>query len=80
MPEDSHENNNSVNEPNAEYNKQIHVFNSFEEAELHQLKMIIKQKPVDRVKDVVQLILRMYQVNPEIKEINSDRNIIIDKE
>jgi len=79
MPEDNSDNKNSVNEPNLNYDKQIHVFHSFEEAELHQLKLVINQKPVDRVKEVVQLILRIYKINHAVKEINSDRDIIIDK-
>ena len=73
-------NNDSVNELNLEYNRKIHVFHSFEEQEIHNLKITAAQNPIERVKNTVQLILRMYQMNPIKKNPKNEYKIFIDRE
>jgi len=51
---------NNVNESNSTYKKQIHLFSSFEEADIHHRIQVQKQNPVDRIKETVDLILRVY--------------------
>ena len=72
-------NNDTVNEPNLEYNRKIHIFNSFEEQEMHRLKEIANENPIERVKKTVKLILRVYEMNPSKKNLESDKIIYIDK-
>lgn len=67
--------NQKVNEPAAVYKKNsIRFFNSFEEQEEERIKFIVAQNPVDRIKETVQLILRIYP-----KKENTSR-IYIDKQ
>lgn len=43
----------------------IHVFNSLEDAKEKEIQDIIKQSPVDRLRQTVELILRVYHVSRE---------------
>lgn len=48
--------------PNKRKNN-IHIFNSFEAAKEKEIQDIIKQSPVDRLRQTVELILRVYKVS-----------------
>jgi len=41
----------------------IRIFKSFEEAKETEVQDIIKQSPIDRLRDTVELILRVHQVS-----------------
>ena len=43
----------------------IRIFNSFEEAKETEIRDIIKQSPIDRLRHTVELILRVHQVSRE---------------
>lgn len=43
----------------------IRIFNSFEESKETEIKDIIKQSPIDRLRHTVELILRVHQVSRE---------------
>lgn len=43
----------------------IYIFNSFEAAKEKEINDIIKQSPVDRLRQTVELILRVYKVSRE---------------
>jgi hypothetical protein len=56
----------------------IHVFNSFEAAKEKEIQDIIKQSPVDRLRQTVELILRAYNVSREdLKNRTATRRIRI---
>nr|WP_294873216.1 hypothetical protein [uncultured Pedobacter sp.] len=56
----------------------IHVFNSFEAAKEKEIQDIIKQSPVDRLRQTVELILRVYHVSREdLKNRTATRRIRI---
>lgn len=80
MENDDDENKDSVNELNSQYGKTIRVFNSFEEAELYEIKEIRNQKPTERVRDTVKLIIRIYNNSKKIEQLNTFQKIVIDKE
>lgn len=70
------EDENKVNEPLASHS--IKIFSSFEEAEIFQIKSILKQSPAERIRDTVELILRVYGFTREqLKERKSDNKITI---
>lgn len=71
------ENESKVNEPVAAHHS-LKIFSSFEEAEVFQIKSILKQSPAERIRDTVELILRIYGVTREqLKERKSDNKITI---
>ena len=43
----------------------VKVFNSFEEAELSEIQAVLKQTPKERLRETVELILRVYGVSRE---------------
>ncbi|AMP98856.1 hypothetical protein AY601_1950 [Pedobacter cryoconitis] len=43
----------------------IRIFNSFEEAKKSEIQNIINQSPIDRLRQTVELILRVHQVSRE---------------
>lgn len=43
----------------------IRIFNSFEEVETTEIQYILKQSPIDRLRNTVELILRVHQVSRE---------------
>jgi hypothetical protein len=43
----------------------IRIFNSFEEAKESEIQDLINQSPIDRLKQTVELILRVHQVSRE---------------
>ncbi len=66
-----------VAEPSAAYHN-FKIFSSFEEAEIFQIKSILKQTPAQRIKDTVELILRIYGVTREqLKERKRDNKVTI---
>ena len=71
------EDENKVNEPVAAYYS-LKIFSSFEEAEIFQIKSILKQSPAERIRDTVQLILRAYDITREqLKGRKRDNKITI---
>ena len=67
---------NKVNKPLASHS--FKIFSSFEEAEIFQIKSILKQSPAQRIKDTVELILRAYGLTREqLKERKRDHKITI---
>ena len=50
--------------------KTIKIFSSFDEAREEEIKYVLAQKPIDRVKETVQLILRVYSKKKKIKNTN----------
>lgn len=50
--------------------KIIKIFNSLAEAREEEVKYVVSQKPVDRIKETVQLILRVYPLNRKAKNTN----------
>ena len=50
--------------------KTIKIFSSFDEAREEEIKYVLAQKPIDRVKETVQLILRVYSTKKKIKNTN----------
>lgn len=56
----------------------IHIFNSLEAAKKKEIQDIIKQSPVDRLRQTVELILRVYHVSrEELKNRTATRKIRI---
>lgn len=45
--------------------RKIRVFHSFEEQEEYEYSQILNQNPLDRIKDTVELILRVYNTSRE---------------
>ncbi len=43
----------------------VKVFNSFEEAELSEIQAVLKQAPIERLRETIELILRVYGVSRE---------------
>lgn len=71
------EENDKASEPVATYHS-LKIFSSFEEAEIFQIKSILKQSPAERIRDTVELILRVYGFTREqLKERKSDNKITI---
>jgi hypothetical protein len=71
-------NDNSPEQQNFEYKSQIRVFHSFEEAEDYNSAAAAKQDPIERVRNVVKLILRMHQADQSKSQPKSNK-IFIDK-
>ena len=69
--------NKEVNEPGVLYkSERLSIYSSFEAAAEAEAKYVAKQDPVDRIKEVVQLILKIFPLT----EKNSNSNkIYIDK-
>lgn len=57
------EQDNTNNESNSPYKKQIHFFSSFEEADAYDRIKTLKQSPIERINETVGLILRVYGFN-----------------
>ena len=54
---------NKVNESAPSYNEnRVRIFHSFEEAEEMEIAHVLNQKPLDRVKETVDLILRVHGI------------------
>lgn len=74
----------SVSEPTVSYQttNKLTFYKSFEEASLAEAKFILTQSPVERLRQTVELILRVYNVTREsLKERKSSNRIrIIRKE
>ncbi len=79
--------NNSENHPiqkteaSSSSPKRIKIYSSFEEAEQDKINYIINQSPVERLKQTVELILRVYNVTREsLKERKRSNRIHIIKD
>ena len=60
------ENKGKLNEPSVTYTgKTIRVYDSFDAAAKGELADVLKQSPEDRIRETVQLILRVYGVTQE---------------
>ncbi len=60
------DNENELNEPSASYNtRSIRIFHSFDDARDQELEAIINQSPIERIRETVALILRVYGVTQE---------------
>lgn len=69
--------NDKATEPSAAYHS-LKIFNSFEEAEIFQIKCVLKQSPAERIKETVELILRAYGLTREqLKERKRSNTITI---
>ena len=69
---------NIVNESASAYKAKprIRVFKSFEEAKEYEIQQIIEQDPIERLRNTVNLILRVYGVTrEELENIPRDRKI-----
>ena len=69
-----------LSEPAVSYvtNNRIHFFNSFEDASRDEAKFIINQSPIDRLRQTVELILRVHNVTrQDLKERKSSNRITI---
>ncbi|MES2446261.1 MAG: hypothetical protein V4546_03705 [Bacteroidota bacterium] len=76
------ENQQKVSEPLVSYQTKctIKIFKSFEEAKQDELDFIIKQSPIERLRQTVNLILKVYKVNrEELKARNNFKKIKIIK-
>ncbi len=63
---DEEENKGKINEPSVSYSgNNIRVYTSFDDAAKGELADILKQSPEDRIRETVQLILRVYGVTQE---------------
>ena len=64
-----HEENNELNEQDAAYGdvrkRRVRIFGSFEEAAEAEAQDTVRQSPVERIKETVELILRAYGVTRE---------------
>ena len=58
-------------------NKKIHIHSDLDKASEAQAEYVINQNPVDRIRETVQLILRVYSTNEKKPRINK---IYFDKE
>lgn len=72
-------NNNKVSEPSTTYSdlRRITIFNSFEDAKSSEYLQIIKQDPIQRLRETVSLILRAYGINRELLNSRKTVNKII---
>lgn len=71
-----------LNEPAMAYlsKSRVKIYHSFEEAEEGEIEEILKQKPIDRIRNTVNLILRVYGVTrEELANRPRERNITITK-
>lgn len=69
--------NDKAHEPVSAYHS-LKIFSSFEDAEIFQIKSILKQSPAERIKDTVELILRAYGLTrKQLKERKRDNRISI---
>lgn len=60
------ENKGKVNEPPVAYSgNNLSVYTSFDDAAKRELADVLKQSPEDRIRETVQLILRVYGVTQE---------------
>ncbi|MBA2611112.1 MAG: hypothetical protein H0U95_04020 [Bacteroidetes bacterium] len=76
--EDEKDKMNKVNEYPISYkSKDLKIYSSIEEAAEAEAKYISHQDPIDRIKETVQLILRVFPLNE--KKPNTNK-IYIDKE
>ena len=61
-------------------NNRIKIFNSFEESKQDEINYIINQSPIERLRQTVELILRVYNVTREsLKEKKYSNKITIIK-
>lgn len=71
------EDENKVNEPLASFHS-LKIFSSFEEAEVFNIKNILKQSHAERIRETVELILRVYGLTREqLNERKRDNKITI---
>ncbi|MDP1800189.1 MAG: hypothetical protein Q8L81_02465 [Bacteroidota bacterium] len=69
--------NKEVNEPRALYkSKEIKIYSSFEEAAEAEAFYVANQDPIERIRETVQLILKVFPINEKIP--NTDK-IYIDR-
>jgi hypothetical protein len=75
------EKNNKINGPSSNYkNSKIVFFSSFAEEEEYNLKKNAEQNPVERIRETVQLILRVYGYTEEtLRSRQRSNKIFIDK-
>ena len=68
---------NKVNEPAVSYGRpELTFFNSFEEMEIDDINTVLKQSPAQRIKETVELILRIYGFTREsLKKRKPDNEI-----
>jgi len=70
---------NVANEPVVKYGNLV-FFNSFEQQKEYEVQEVLKQSPVERIKETVDLILRMYGFTREtLKNRRPDNTIYFDK-
>ena len=68
---------NLAKEPLTKYfGKDIRIFNSFQEAEEYELLQVIKQDPVERIRETVELILRVYGFTRETLNMRPPDNTV----
>jgi hypothetical protein len=61
-------------------NRRIKIFNSLEESKQDEINYIINQSPIERLRQTVELILRVYNVTREsLKEKKQSNRITIIK-
>lgn len=71
---------NEVNEPAVEYGRGLKFFNSFEEQKEYEIQEVLKQSPAQRIKETVELILRVYGFTREsLRKRMPDNTIYFDK-
>lgn len=71
---------NILPEPAVSYitNSRLHFFSSFEDASKDEAKFIVDQSPIDRLRQTVELILRVHNVTrQDLKEKKSSSRINI---
>ena len=69
---------NEVNEPAINYkSRDVKIYTSFEEAAEAEAMEVAKQDPIERIRETVQLILRVFPLSE--KKVNTNK-IYIDKE
>lgn len=70
---------NQVNEPSPTYQKSpIKIFHTFEDAENEEIDATLRQTPMERIRETVELILRAYNVTrDELKKRPSSKSIKI---
>lgn len=69
--------NDKATEPSAAY-RSLKIFSSFEEAEIFQIKRVLKQSPAERIRETVELILRAYGLTrKQLKERKRSNTVTI---